>query len=148
MANEDTSGIENRINSELDYYAVLQCNQNSTLEELKQSYRNLIKKFHPDKQSQTGSSGSEQLFILIDKAYKTLSDTKLRKEYDAQLTENNFNENSLIYAELNKSDLKFVDEVCYFPCRCGQNIEISADVLQEEECLVECSECTNCILIK
>lgn len=148
MENQENSLSSTSESRDINYYSVLQCNQNSTIDEIKSNYRSLIKKFHPDKQSKE-QSYSDDKFIHIDKAYKTLSDEQLRKEYDAVLLEKSFNESSLIYAELEKTGLDFDSQgVAVFPCRCGQNIEIYKSVLDDEESLIECSECTNCVLIK
>nr|CAI5846896.1 unnamed protein product [Callosobruchus analis] len=127
-----------------DYYSILECNRNATLDELKQSYQYLIKKYHPDKQ---GDATSTEKFLKIDTAFKTLREEKTRKEYDASLLQNDFS-NSLIYAELKKEELEFVNDEAEFVCRCGEIIAIPKDVLTDVESIIECSECTNCILIK
>lgn len=131
-----------RENVEGNYYTVLRCNEFATLDELKRNYQDLIKQYHPDK---TGSTADK--FIIIDKAFKTLKDEKSRKEYDASLMERSFNENPLIFAELVKKDLEFVNEEYLFTCRCGNDIVIPQDHL-EGEVIFECSECSNCILVK
>ncbi|KAJ8940223.1 hypothetical protein NQ314_010786 [Rhamnusium bicolor] len=134
-----------QIKTEHNYYTILGCSERASLKELKQNYQDLIKKHHPDKQ--VGTSLSDQ-FILIDKAFKTLKDEKLRKEYDASLLESSFKEDYLIYAEISKNDLSFNDEgAAYFSCRCGDSFRIDQHFL-EQECIIECAECTNCILIK
>lgn len=47
--------------------------------DLTQSYRTLSKRWHPDKNK---DSGAEKRFMNINKAYKVLTSKKLRKEYD------------------------------------------------------------------
>lgn len=144
---ENTSVIQNV--DKTNYYTVLQCNQDSSFDEIKQNYHSLIKKFHPDKQNKQGTSYSSEQFIIIDKAYKTLSNETLRKEYNALLLQDSYKDNSLIYAEIDKTGLVFnTNGIAEFMCRCGQNIEITQGDVEDEECLIECSECTNCILIK
>lgn len=129
---------------EENYYLVLGCNESATKRELKRSYQELIKQYHPDKQSHLESSGDK--FILIDKAFKTLKDDQLRREYDALLLANNLEKNSVIFAELSKSELKFEDGQVSFMCRCGNNIVVEEKIL--EQTIIECSECSNCLLIK
>ncbi|CAH1159457.1 unnamed protein product [Phaedon cochleariae] len=134
---------------EQSFYSILGCDQDATFDELKHNYQILVKKHHPDKQTQEGIDFiSDDKFVMIDKAFKTLKDEKARKEYDASLLHGSFDNSSLIYAEIEKKDLNFVMGVFYFTCRCGDNIEITEDIIEEGECIVECSECTNCILIK
>lgn len=133
--------------SEIDeenYYSVLGCNETATTEELKRSYQELIKQYHPDKQSSLAATGDK--FILIDKAFKTLKDDQLRKEYDAVLLANNLEKNSVIFAELSKSELKFEGGQVSFICRCGNGIAVEENIL--EQTIIECSECSNCLLIK
>lgn len=143
------NNIEYLKTSEENYYSILGCNQNSTQEELKRNYQALIKRYHPDKQDNTENYELiNKRFIVIDKAYKILRDQYLRKQYDASLLMDNFSENSLIYAEISKSELIFNDGISLYPCRCGNNIEVPEEVLHEEECVIECAECTNCILVK
>lgn len=130
--------------NEENYYSVLGCNESATVDELKRRYQDLIKQYHPDKQS--GSEVSSDRFILINKAFNTLKDEHLRKEYDASLLAGDLDNNPLIFAELLKKDLKFVEGCSRFMCRCGNDIEIPEDIFVEV--IIECSECSNCILIK
>jgi len=59
-------------------YETLGVNENSTQDEIKKSYRKLVKEKHPD------VGGSEDDFKKISVAYETLGDENKRKEYDAQ----------------------------------------------------------------
>lgn len=131
--------------NEENYYVVLGCNESATVDELKRCYQDLIRQYHPDKQSGLEEVSSER-FILINKAFNTLKDEQSRKEYDASLLAGDLDNNPLIFAELSKKDLKFVEGYSRFICRCGNDIEISEDTLVEV--IIECSECSNCILIK
>ncbi|XP_030758500.1 dnaJ homolog subfamily C member 24-like [Sitophilus oryzae] len=127
-----------------NYYEVLECPETATLEELKKKYQTLVKQHHPDK-----GSKSYERFVLLDKAYKTLKDEKSRKDYDAELLAQTCNEESVIYASLNKKDINLnSDGIFGFTCRCGGEIPITEEHLCEDECIVECSECSNAILIK
>lgn len=135
--NDNQGGMEN-------YYSILGCTQSASVDELKHCYQDLIRQYHPDKQN--GSNTSSDRFILIDTAFRTLKDEKLRKEYDASLLVDNFSENPIVFAELSKSEIIFTDGEYVFNCRCGSNI-IILDSLREKT-FVECSECSNYILIK
>lgn len=127
-----------------DYYNVLNCSKNATLDEIKRQFMNLVRQYHPDKGSQ-----SNDKFLLLDKAYKTLKDEKLRKDYDALLLATTCGEHTLIHAQLNKKDITLNSEGIFnYLCRCGDHFIISEEHLNEEECIIECSECSNTILIK
>ena len=54
-----------------DYYTILGVNKNSSLEEIKLSYYNMAKKFHPDTNK---TLDARQMFSLIAEAYEVLSD--------------------------------------------------------------------------
>ncbi|XP_058080040.1 uncharacterized protein LOC131228193 isoform X1 [Magnolia sinica] len=62
-----------------DYYATLNLSRNATLQEIKSSYRNLARKYHPDMNK---SSGAEEKFKEISAAYEVLSDDEKRSLYD------------------------------------------------------------------
>ncbi len=62
-----------------DYYEILGVAQNASQEEIKAAYRKLAKKFHPD--SARGKNAHKK-FQEIQQAYQTLSDPKLRRQYD------------------------------------------------------------------
>ena len=62
-----------------NYYKVLEISQDATAEEIKNQYRKLAKKLHPDK---TKNKESENIMIEINKAYEVLSNQELREKYD------------------------------------------------------------------
>ncbi len=63
-----------------DYYKILGVKKKSTLKDIKKSYRELARKFHPD--TNQGSKKAEEKFKIISEAYETLRNKKKRKEYD------------------------------------------------------------------
>ena len=66
--------------AEKDYYEILGVKKTASEDELKQAYRNLAKKYHPDKNK--GNKEAEAKFKEISEAYAVLSDKDKRDQYD------------------------------------------------------------------
>ncbi len=62
-----------------DYYKVLGLSNNATAEEVKQAYRKLARKYHPDVSKETNS---EEHFKEIREAYEVLKDPEKKVAYD------------------------------------------------------------------
>ena len=63
-----------------DYYSVLGVNKNASQREIKQAYRRLARKHHPD--VNPGDKSAEAKFKEINEAYEVLSDKEKRRKYD------------------------------------------------------------------
>lgn len=63
-----------------DYYAILGVGRNATEKEIKQAYRRLAKKHHPD--VNRGNKAAEAKFKELGEAYEALSDPEKRAQYD------------------------------------------------------------------
>lgn len=66
-----------------DYYKILGISRNATQEEIRDAYRRLAKKYHPDVNK--GNKEAEEKFKDINEAYQVLGDPEKRKKYDAML---------------------------------------------------------------
>ena len=64
-----------------DYYKILQVSRDATQEEIKQQYRILAKRTHPDRVGTTGKDAMAE----INEAYEVLSDKETRTKYDRHL---------------------------------------------------------------
>ena len=63
-----------------DYYSILGVNRNASEKEIKQAFRRLARKHHPD--VNPGDKTAEERFKQISEAYEVLSDKEKRKKYD------------------------------------------------------------------
>ena len=66
-----------------DYYTILGVSRNASLEEIKQSYRQLARLYHPD----VNRHVSDAQIKRINEAYAILSDNARRVAYDIQCLE-------------------------------------------------------------
>lgn len=64
----------------IDFYAVLGVPPDATDEEIRTNYRDLARKFHPDRNP--GDPVAAEYFVLVSKAYEILRDAEVRAEYD------------------------------------------------------------------
>ncbi len=64
-----------------DYYEVLGVSKNASKDEIKQAYRKLAMKFHPD-MNKDNPKAAEEKFKEISEAYEVLVDADKRRQYD------------------------------------------------------------------
>ena len=62
-----------------DYYEVLGIKKDAEQSEIKKAYRRLVKKYHPDVNSEDDAEGK---FKEVQEAYEVLSDESKRSAYD------------------------------------------------------------------
>jgi len=67
-----------------NYYDTLEITRDATQEEIKNRFRELAKKTHPDKTKED----SEEEMVELNKAYEVLSDKERREKYDKHLKVN------------------------------------------------------------
>src|SRR5579871_534713 len=63
-----------------DYYELLGVPRKAAQKEIRQAYRRLARKYHPD--LNPGDKASEEKFKQVQEAYDVLSDAKKRQAYD------------------------------------------------------------------
>ncbi|MBR6689139.1 MAG: DnaJ domain-containing protein [Clostridia bacterium] len=71
-----------------DYYALLGVHKRSSKEEIKQNYRKLAKKYHPD--ANVGRPEMEEIFKDLTVGYDILMDKDKKKKYDRQVVRYNY----------------------------------------------------------
>lgn len=68
----------------MNYYEILNVSKTSTEKEIKKSYKQLVKKYHPDVFVGDKATANKKIQEL-NEAYETLSNSKLRQNYDEAL---------------------------------------------------------------
>ncbi|XP_058107571.1 chaperone protein dnaJ 72 [Magnolia sinica] len=69
----------------MDHYKILGLSRNATKDEIKEAFRNLALKFHPDKHSQSSKEvrdGATVRFKQVSEAYEVLIDDRKRADYN------------------------------------------------------------------
>lgn len=112
--------MEKQNKSMLNLYEILEVSEKASKEIIDKAYKVLAKKYHPDLQPPEKKQSAELKMKQINEAYKILSDTAKRKEYDLTLMKQKENEiNKQIEkkyyerVENNKDNIKNNNEVNY-----------------------------------
>jgi len=122
----------------MSYYTVLDLPTDCTLEEIKKSYKQLAKIFHPDKNQSDGGAK----FKSISEAYKTLSDSEKRAEYDERIGISRKRPHGDVVDfddfETDSED----EELISFRCRCSGKYFIERTDGEHLPLEVPCSDCS------
>jgi len=126
-------------------YEILGCDKVTSFETLKDNYRKLLVKLHPDK---SVSSSTTAACAELNKAWNVLKDPDLKKNYDEQLEQNDIDTEVTIFETLNVGDLENneVDDTLFYKCRCGGLFLVPKlmvlNVYQIEPILFPCDDCS------
>ncbi|CAL0306405.1 unnamed protein product [Lupinus luteus] len=71
--------------SHRSFYELLGIPLSGSLTEIKQAYKQLVRKYHPDVSPPDRVQEYTKRFILVQEAYETLSDPRLRDMYDRDM---------------------------------------------------------------
>ena len=94
-----------------NYYEILEVDKNASNEIIKNAYKTLVKKYHPDLNEDDEKENAEEAIKKINEAYDVLSNPESKAKYDATLTEHNipieqynllYNENIELKQEINR----------------------------------------------
>ncbi len=102
------------IDPEKDYYDILGISQSATDEEIKQAYRKLARRYHPDSRTEKVPT---TLFHGVQAAYAVLGDPQRRRAYDRRRSELGMNEEAVLHLEtlLSRDELSslYEEQVIY-----------------------------------
>lgn len=132
----------------MDHYSILECDENSSFEDIKRKYQELALKYHPDK-AMISDQVDRGNFHSINQAWNILKEPESRQKYDLEQKRLRLSEQPPIFAYLSVGELtpdKDSDEYSY-QCRCGGVYTISKSDLLPPECLIGCDECSFNILV-
>lgn len=103
-----------------DYYRILEFKSNRVdLDQIKASYRELAKKYHPD--LNVGNPKAEERFKDINEAYRVLTDVNSRKKYDRMW--NSYIGKNIRYKEPINNNEDGRDDTTFFSILFGENRE-------------------------
>lgn len=126
-------------------YEILGCDKSTPYETLKDNYRKLLVRLHPDKSI---SSSSTAACAELNKAWNILKDSDLKKTYDEQIEQCDIDTEVTIFETLNISDLENneIEDTFSYNCRCGGLFLVPKsmvdNVYQMEPILFPCDDCS------
>lgn len=124
-------------------YSILEVQSDASLAEIRKSYQNLVLKHHPDKNA---SDSGSMAYLKIDNAWKVLRDAELRKQYDAEAGQKEYNELPIVNESLRVDEMDYdaAEGIYKRFCRCGGTYAIDMVDLEDMDMnfYVNCSECS------
>eukprot|EP01147_Barroeca_monosierra_P010677 gene10677-7807_t len=142
------------------WYDVLGISRNASFSEIRQRFRELSLKYHPDKQQQAVSQSLESIdttmapvfpngtdFIELMQAWEILSDDAKRARYDAELICFETVQDLPFHDEVQLNEMDFDEDgkVYYLECRCGGEYVLKLQSTSSDASstwVLPCSTCT------
>lgn len=135
-----------------DLYEILECSAEASDQQIKQKFKELARRYHPDHHVGGDTLTHQKIFVKINNAYGILKDPKLKKEYDIRY------QHLQTYQELPVQDTVYFDDLdCdnsdaetqlyTYPCRCGDEYVLSEIDIQLKYQYAACLSCSLCIKI-
>ncbi|XP_003744184.1 diphthamide biosynthesis protein 4 [Galendromus occidentalis] len=125
----------------MDKYSLLGLSRDCTEEEIRNAYKRLALKCHPDK-----PTGDRETFSSLEQAYKTLSEPSARASYDNELA----NASKLmhpVWQAVNLDDMELLDDSYRMDCRCGASLQAGKQSLVNLPALIECNDCSTMVRV-
>jgi curved DNA-binding protein CbpA len=131
----------------LTHYQVLEVSPDASIEEIKEAFRRIVLKCHPDK----NPNASKENFRRIQQAWECLRDS--RQPYDEELrrkaTLERCKESSVMIISASETEEAVDDEtggvIHVYSCRCGDEVLFWSEDLvkgQESSTIRECPGCS------
>ena len=89
-----------------NYYEILEVNEHASEEIIEKAYKVLVKKYHPDLYAGEDKLYAEQKTRDINEAFKILSDSFLREQYDSEMQKDKMMNYTKKQQEVNKQTNK------------------------------------------
>ena len=119
-----------------NYYDILEVSQKASKEIITKAYRTLVKKYHPDANSNSDKPIDDERIKKINEAYDVLCDEEKRKNYDIELErlkEQENNDMQLRYEKILEQNKILQQELANLKGRYQGNYnELSNNTYQEE----------------
>ena len=133
------------------HYQVLGVDETADAATIKEAFRKLVLRHHPDKQAQNGLSDADQVQI-IQRAYDVLRDVSRRRAYDESLRLHRQRiasryESAIVLERADCTEEQDNDglSLLVYPCRCGTHLDTSPlddEDAEEDDGLLECPGCS------
>lgn len=131
----------------MSLYDYLNLSPLATNEEIKKSHKELMLKYHPDKNhNQVNSQDLYGKYLNVQRAFEILGNSKSRLEYDTR--NSNFDSKmGPLQQELDLDEMDYDEELMEYSydCRCGDKFRVGENELEAGIYGIECGKCSLCV---